>query len=117
MDASGISAGPCPASIRGTRISCSPWPTRCSDPILRETLFNPEPQLGHLRSQLAYAKHGLKREAYQGHVRIDWDFANGYTFTSLTAVHQDKSQNIIDLNYRDGRRGTEYGLWRLLLPK
>ncbi len=72
-------------------------------PILQETLFNPNPNWTIFDPNW-HRKAGLKREAYQGHVRVDWDFGNGYTLTSLTARHWDKSQNIIDLNYRDGRQ-------------
>jgi iron complex outermembrane receptor protein len=46
----------------------------------------------------------LRREAYQSNIRIDWEFGEGYTFTSLTAFHSNKIQNILDLNYRDGRQ-------------
>ena len=71
-------------------------------PLLQETLFNPNPNWTVFDPSY-HRKHGLKREAYQGHVRLDWDLDSGYTITSLTAFHEDKSQNIIDLNYRDGR--------------
>ncbi len=46
---------------------------------------------------------GLRREAMQSSVRVDWDFGGGYTLTSISAYHQDKYQTILDLNYRSGR--------------
>ncbi len=46
---------------------------------------------------------GLRREAGQGTVRVDWDFLGGYTLTSLSAYHRDQYQTILDLNYRSGR--------------
>jgi iron complex outermembrane receptor protein len=46
---------------------------------------------------------GLKRKAFQGDLRIDYDSAAGYTFASLTAYHYDKSMEIIDLDFRDAR--------------
>jgi iron complex outermembrane receptor protein len=85
------------------------------DPILRQTLFDPNPNWV-IFDPSWHTKHGLKREGYQGHIRIDWEFGDGYTFTSLTAAHQDKSQNIIDLNYRDGRQvpNTAFGVCSFL---
>ncbi|MFL2771959.1 MAG: TonB-dependent receptor, partial [Rhodospirillaceae bacterium] len=72
------------------------------DPILRETLFNPNP------NWLVYdpsfnTSAGIKRKAFQANIRVDYENSAGYAFTSLTAYHTDKNQNIIDLNYRDGR--------------
>ncbi|MDX2223119.1 MAG: TonB-dependent receptor [Rhodospirillaceae bacterium] len=46
---------------------------------------------------------GLGREAWQGDIRIDYDFADGYSFSSLTAYHREKSMSIIDLSFRDGQ--------------
>ncbi len=72
------------------------------DSILEETLFNPNPNW--LIFDPDYNREpGLKREAFQTNLRIDFDHPSGYAFTSLTAFHTDKYQNIIDLNYRDGR--------------
>ena len=48
-------------------------------------------------------KGGLRREAQQGNVRLDWEFGGGYTLTSITAAHADQYQTILDLNYRSGR--------------
>lgn len=71
------------------------------DSILQETLFNP-PAIWTIFDPSWHTDAGLRREAFQGNVRVDWDFGGGYTLTSLTAVHRDKNQNIIDLNYRNG---------------
>ncbi len=46
---------------------------------------------------------GLRREAAQSSVRLDWNFGDGYTLTSISAYHRDKYQTILDLNYRSGR--------------
>ena len=85
------------------------------DPILQETLFNPNP-LWTVFDPNFHTKPGLKREAFQGNLRIDWDFANGYTLTALTAYHDDQSQNIIDLNYRNGQNvpNTAFGVCSFL---
>ncbi len=51
-----------------------------------------------------YLQHpGLTRHALQGDVKIDYDFESGITASSLTAYHSDKSGNLIDLSFRDGR--------------
>ena len=75
--------------------------TLTDNALLTDTLFNPNPNWVIFDPNY-HRKHGLKREAYQGNLRIDWDFGD-YTFTSQTAYHTDKVQNILDLNYRDGR--------------
>lgn len=72
------------------------------DSILEKTLFDPNPNWPAFDPGF-HPEVGLKREAFQANLRIDFDHSSGYTFTSLTAVHKDKNQNIIDLNYRDGR--------------
>ncbi len=71
------------------------------DTILENNLFNVNP-LWNVFDPGFHRKAGLKREATQAHIRADWDFGDGYTLTSLTAYHEDQSQNIIDLNYRNG---------------
>ena len=72
------------------------------DPILRETLFNPNPNWLVFDPSF-YEEAGLKRNAFQADFRMDYEFDSGVTLTSLTAYHYDKNQNIIDLNYRDFR--------------
>jgi len=44
---------------------------------------------------------GLRRNALQGDIKIDWEFLPGYSLSSLTAYHYDKSEEIIDLDFRD----------------
>jgi len=80
------------------------------DPILKETLFNPDPAWTVFDPNY-HREAGLKREAHQAHLRIDWEFGDGYQFTSLTAAHTNKIQNILDLNYRDGRERANPGLF------
>jgi iron complex outermembrane receptor protein len=72
------------------------------DPILEETLFNP-PTHWTVFDPNWHKEAGLKREAIQATLRIDYDFENGYSFSSLSAYHDDQNQTIIDLNYRDFR--------------
>lgn len=72
------------------------------DPILEKTLFDPNPNWLVFDPDF-HREPGLKREAFQTSLRVDFDHSSGYSFTSLTAFHTDKNQNIIDLNYRDGR--------------
>jgi iron complex outermembrane receptor protein len=73
-----------------------------SSPIVRATLFTP-PNPAWAIFDTSFNTHGgFKREAFQSDVRADYEFAGGYTFTSLTAAHRDKTMTLIDLNYRDG---------------
>lgn len=75
-------------------------------------LFNP-PNPAWAIFDTSFNKHGgLKREAFQADVRADYEFAGGYTFTSLTAAHNDKTMTLIDLNYRDGhdRKNSYYAI-------
>ena len=72
------------------------------DPILEKTLFDPNPNWLVFDPDF-HREPGLKREAFQTNLRIDFEHSSGYSFTSLTAFHTDKNQNVIDLNYRDGR--------------
>jgi iron complex outermembrane recepter protein len=46
---------------------------------------------------------GIRRKASQADLRIDWEFGGGYTLSSLSATHFDKTMTLIDLNYRDAR--------------
>lgn len=46
---------------------------------------------------------GLKRRTLQGSLRLDWEFAEGFTFTSLTAAHSDKTQLAFDQLFTDFR--------------
>jgi len=48
-------------------------------------------------------KGGLRRRAVQGSLRVDYEFPNGMTFTSNSALHIEKVQSIIDLGFRDAR--------------
>ncbi|MEQ8735131.1 MAG: TonB-dependent receptor [Rhodospirillaceae bacterium] len=70
--------------------------------VLRETLFNPNPNW--LTFDPTFVEgYAHRRNAFQANVRADYDTNGGYTFSSLTAYHRDKSSNLIDLNYRDAR--------------
>jgi iron complex outermembrane receptor protein len=44
---------------------------------------------------------GLRRNALQGDIKVDWEFGGGYELSSLTAYHYDKNESIIDLDFRD----------------
>ena len=46
---------------------------------------------------------GLKRDLIQTSVRVDYDFAGGYTLSSITAYHRDKVAVLTDLDYRDAQ--------------
>ncbi len=46
-------------------------------------------------------KFGLKRNAKQADVKVDYDTESGYNFSSLSAYHADKTQTNLDLLYRD----------------
>jgi len=73
-----------------------------SSPVTRATLFTP-PNPAWAIFDTSFNTHGgFKREAFQSDVRADYEFGGGYTFTSLTAAHRDKTMTLIDLNYRDG---------------
>ena len=63
-------------------------------------LYNPNPSwiifgTGHKKDG------GLRREASQADLRIDWEFGGGYNLSSLSATHFDKTMVVLDLNYRD----------------
>ncbi len=73
-----------------------------SNPASRNALFNPNPNW--IIFDTGFSDHaGIRREAEQANLRIDYTSQEGYSFTSQTAAHRDKTQTIIDLNYRDGR--------------
>lgn len=69
---------------------------------INNALFNPNP-LWPVFDPGFKDRAGLRRDAYQGDIRIDWQFGGGYTLSSLTAYHSDKMQSVIDLNFRNGR--------------
>jgi len=69
-------------------------------PATRNALFNPNPNFLVFDPQFK-TSGGLKRHAFQTNVRFDYDTAEGYTITGLTAYHRDKAQVVLDLNYRD----------------
>jgi iron complex outermembrane receptor protein len=84
-----------PASLLSADYDTSPVQTQ-------NALFNPNPNwlifgTGFNRDA------GIRRKASQADLRIDWEFGGGYTFSSLSATHFDKTMTLIDLNYRDGR--------------
>ena len=43
-------------------------------------------------------KFGLKRHAFQGNVRLEYDY-DGYTFAAVTSYNRNKQHNLIDLTY------------------
>lgn len=67
---------------------------------LQETLFNP-PASWTVFDPNFNRSGGTKRRALQADLRIDYDHDSGYSFSALTAFHEDKQQTILDLNYRD----------------
>jgi iron complex outermembrane receptor protein len=70
-------------------------------PNTRAALYAPQPQWVIFDPQ--FLTHGgLKRHAKQASLSIEYD-VDGFTLEAQTAVHKDRSQNLIDLNYRDGR--------------
>ena len=63
-------------------------------------VFNPNPNF--LVFGTGFKRDGgIRRKASQADLRVDWEFGGGYSLTSLTATHFDKTMTIIDLNYRD----------------
>ena len=66
---------------------------------------------------------GLKREGFQGNVRIDYELPAGFTFSSLTAYNSSKQQVLLDMLFRDFRNtpnprypgaGAPYMTWFLM---
>lgn len=50
-----------------------------------------------------YITHGgMNRDVWQSDLRMDYDFENGMTLSSITAWHRDKTGSILDLLFRDG---------------
>jgi iron complex outermembrane recepter protein len=67
----------------------------------RNSLFRPNPNWVVFDPQ--FNQHGgIKRHAFQSDLRIDYSNSSGYSFTGLTAFHRERTQTLIDLNYRDG---------------
>ena len=77
------------------------WDT--SPAATNRALFNPPNPAWKIFDPSFNTSGGMNREAFQGDVRIDYEFGGGYTFSSLTAAHRDKSMTLIDLNYRSAR--------------
>ncbi len=67
----------------------------------QNALFNPNPNW-ILFNPGFNTDGGIRRKASQADLRAEWEFGGGYTLTSLSATHFDKTQTVIDLNYRDG---------------
>ncbi|MDX2144546.1 MAG: TonB-dependent receptor [Rhodospirillaceae bacterium] len=72
------------------------------NPVTKNNLFNPNPNWLVFDPQFKTGG-GVKRHAFQASFRVDYDFADGYALELQTAYHREKTQTIIDLNYRDGR--------------
>ncbi len=55
---------------------------------------------------------GLKRETYQADLRLDWDTGAGFSVSTITAYHSDKTQTALDLTFRDttGYPNVYYGV-------
>jgi iron complex outermembrane receptor protein len=73
-----------------------------SNPNTYKALFEPNPLWTRFETSFNQ-DGGIKREALQADLRVDYDFAGGYSLSSLTAAHQDKTMTLIDLNYRNGK--------------
>jgi iron complex outermembrane recepter protein len=82
------------------RIISGDW--SLSNPTTQASLFRPNPNWLIFDPQFKTGG-GIKRHAFQASLRVDYDFADGYNLTAQTAFHRDKTQTLIDLNYRDGR--------------
>jgi iron complex outermembrane receptor protein len=50
-----------------------------------------------------FTEGGLKRQGLETQLRADYNFGEGFTFTSITAFHQNKQQDNLDLLFRDER--------------
>jgi iron complex outermembrane receptor protein len=50
-----------------------------------------------------FNRMGLRRNAVQGDLRVDFEFLPGYDLTSLFAYHYDKQEGHFDTDNRDGR--------------
>jgi len=87
-------------SFQKTLIS-GDWDT--SPAATSAALFNPPNPAWKIFDPSFNTSGGMNREAFQADVRIDYTFGGGYTLSSLTAAHQDKSMTLIDLNYRAAR--------------
>jgi iron complex outermembrane recepter protein len=73
------------------------------DPITRaSTLDNRSNFITHFDPDFL-GEGGLRRHSLQGSIRLDYDLANGMTFSAVTAAHTEKVQSLIDLSFRDGR--------------
>lgn len=46
---------------------------------------------------------GLRRLAFQSDIKADYDLPGGYTLSSISAFHQDKQAEIIDLDFRNAQ--------------
>jgi iron complex outermembrane receptor protein len=77
------------------------WDT--SPAATNAALFNPPNPAWQIFNPSFNTSGGLNREAFQGDIRVDYTFGGGYTLSSLTAAHRDKSMTLIDLNYRSAR--------------
>lgn len=67
----------------------------------RNNLFNPNPNW--IIFPTTFNRHGgIKRRAFQADLRMDYDTTEGYSLSSLTAYHKERTMTLIDLNYRDG---------------
>ncbi|MEZ5512279.1 MAG: TonB-dependent receptor [Steroidobacteraceae bacterium] len=56
------------------------------------------PGCGLLLGRNFLTKFGLRREAYEGTLVLDYEFANDWTLTSITATHSNKMARIEDLD-------------------
>ena len=77
------------------------WDT--SPAATKNSLFNPPNPAWKIFDPSFNTSGGFDREAFQGDIRVDYTFGGGYTLSSLTAAHRDKTMTLIDLNYRSAR--------------
>jgi iron complex outermembrane receptor protein len=68
-------------------------------PAIRKALFEPNP-LWTIYSPTFQDRAGLRRDALQGDVRLEWTFGGGHTLSSLTAYHSDRTMTVVDSLFR-----------------
>lgn len=67
---------------------------------IRTRMYDNAPSRWLIQSPYFNNHFGLEREAFQIDIRADWDFADGYTLSSLTAYHTNKTAVVLDSTYR-----------------
>ena len=70
-------------------------------PVLKNVLFE-RPRYPLIFDPSFNQHFGLERKAVQTHLRLDYEFMDGWNFSNIAAYHRDKSSVGLDLNYRAG---------------